>query len=124
MKKWIVSVVFYFLSFGYSVAESYLVFINSDEQVQQKLADELNDKILNENFINSKFLYLIDISSSAKSFRGELQYLHDSQGYYMSKYLPTELPQVIIVYSNFKMERYSLTDFINLNSPSTIKGFI
>lgn len=89
------------------VDKKIIIFINSDDDQQQKQVNELNTLLMAENKFKQK-IFVIDTAIEGKSFLGEINYVHDSYGYYTNFFLPQIIPEVIEIIDDFPMERYHL----------------
>lgn len=89
------------------VDKKVIIFINSDDAQQQEQVNELNTLLMTKNYFKQK-IFVIDTAIEGKPFLGEVNYLHDSYGYYTNFFLPQIIPEVIEVIDDFPMERYHL----------------
>ncbi|MCG7497044.1 hypothetical protein MHO82_09215 [Vibrio sp. Of7-15] len=106
------TLVFFFLGASFSaisaeVDKKVIIFINSDDVQQQEQVNELNTLLMTKNNVKQK-IFVIDTAIEGKPFLGEVNYLHDSYGYYTNFFLPQIIPEVIEVIDDFPMDRYHL----------------
>ncbi|HCG7256515.1 hypothetical protein ACGRPS_05730 [Vibrio furnissii] len=106
-----------------SWADNLLIFINSDDQQQQQQVNVFNYLLFEEKIRGYETVYIIDLAQEQRPFRGEAEYIHDDQGFYSAKYLPTQTPQVMVVGRQGVRQSYRLTDFLGHYLPPSAKEF-
>lgn len=101
-------------SFAVSASEAKTyIFINSDIEQHQSTINQLNSVLLKAEDLEER-LYVIDIAEVKKEFRGEVTYVHDNSGYYLSEFMPRQIPEVVETFSGDAIQHYRL-DFYGLN---------
>lgn len=89
------------------------IFINSDIEQHQSTINQLNNVLLKAEDLEER-IYVIDIAETKKEFRGEVTYIHDNSGYYLSELMPRQIPEVVETFSGDAIQHYRL-DFYGLN---------
>lgn len=106
-----------------SWADNLLLFINSDVEQQQQQVNVFNHLLFEEKIRGYEKVYIVDLAQEKRPFRGEAEYIHDNQGFYSAKYLPTQTPQIIVVGRHGVRQSYRLTDFLGHYLPPSAKEF-
>lgn len=99
-----------FYSSALHASDAYL-FINGHLEKHRALADQVNEILLNVGD-ETKGIALVDIADEPTNFLGELVYIHDKDGRFLSEFMPHRIPSFVEVNNLGHIRQYSPSDYL------------